>query len=490
MEAIHGADRTINVAVLDFDGAATGLCRAVTDAMKRPCAEPVAFDDRRRFFAACGDTRPDVFFVDVSGLDSEEQLGRLASQCPHSVMIAVGKEGSLTRMLTVLEAGAHDFVTPPFDPQGLAGRIDMLLCRTVPAPAQRPADARSAAGSEPAEANGGIGNTQPEFEGFVGTSDRMRAIYDQIERIAPSHAPVFITGESGTGKELCARAVHNLSSRSAKPFIAINCAAIPAELMESEIFGHVRGAFTGANDARAGAAELADGGTLFLDEIGEMSLALQSKLLRFIQTGDVQRVGETRGRTVNVRIVCATNRDPHKEVSEGRFREDLFYRLHVLPVHLPPLRERRRDILTLATNFLRLACEEEKRTFARFEPAVEERLVAYPWPGNVRQLENAIRQIVVLNDGVTVRLGMLPGYLVTDGIPNEGLRAPSSRNSVERHFIHPGAPIEPLWAQERRIIEQALDAFDGNISQAAAALEISPSTIYRKKQSWSERLAS
>ncbi len=178
------------------------------------------------------------------------------------------------------------------------------------------------------------------FEGFIGASSAMTTIYEQIRRISPSKAPVFVTGESGTGKEVAAEAIHARSDRAGGPFIALNCSAIPKELMESEIFGHVKGAFTGAHEERAGAAELAHGGTLFLDEICEMDLALQAKLLRFVQTGTVRRVGDTRLRTVNVRFVCATNREPIREVEAGRFREDLFYRLHVLPLHLPPLRER------------------------------------------------------------------------------------------------------------------------------------------------------
>ena len=285
-------------------------------------------------------------------------------------------------------------------------------------------------------------------------------------------------------KELAAAAIHARSPRREAPFIAINCAAIPGELMESEIFGHVRGAFTGASESRPGAAELADKGTLFLDEIGEMDMALQSKLLRFVQTGTVQRIGDTRPRPVDVRILCATNRDPHAEIAAGRFREDLFYRLHVLPIRLPALRDRREDILPLAGSFLSRHAGEEGRAFTGIAPCAGEKLLTYDWPGNVRQLENAIRQAVVLNDGDALTAAMLPAFLSGEGL---SYRQDAVRQAAAMQQRRRGGEIEPLWAQEKRIIEDALDAFDGNIAKAAAALEISPSTIYRKRQSWSGR---
>jgi two-component system repressor protein LuxO len=244
--------------------------------------------------------------------------------------------------------------------------------------------------------------------------------------------------------------------------------------MESEIFGHMRGAFTGATEDRPGAAELADGGTLFLDEIAEMDLALQAKLLRFVQTGAIRRVGGSELRRVNVRIVSATNRDPEVEVAAGRFRADLFYRLHVLPIHLPPLRERREDIIPLAEAFLARYGAEENRTFHGFDEGATARLVGHDWSGNVRQLENAIRQVVVLHDGGTVSDEMLPVAIRQPAAPADLASTPQA--------------IVPFRDQERRIIEAALSAFGGSIARAAAALEISPSTIYRKRQEWSERL--
>jgi two-component system repressor protein LuxO len=303
----------------------------------------------------------------------------------------------------------------------------------------------------------------------------MQAIYDQIRRMAPSKAPIFLTGESGTGKEVAAETIHAHSGQEGRPFVAINCSAIPRDLMESEIFGHVRGAFTGAADNRTGAAELADGGTLFLDEIAEMDLSLQAKLLRFIQTGTLQRVGGSELKRVDVRFVCATNRDPFCEVESNRFRSDLFYRLHVLPIHLPPLRERREDILPLAHAFLARFAAEEDRGFAAFEPAAEERLLSYGWPGNIRQLQNVIRRTVVLHDGVRVSADMLPGALTS--------AAAESSGSAAKISVAP-AGIVSFRDQERRIIEDALAAFGGNVPRAAAALDISAATIYRKVKTW------
>jgi two-component system repressor protein LuxO len=236
----------------------------------------------------------------------------------------------------------------------------------------------------------------------------MRAVYDIIRSVAPSKASVFITGESGTGKELAAEALHKASPRAGKPFIALNCGAIPRDLLESEVFGHVKGAFTGATSDRVGAAKLADGGTLFLDEIGEMPLEMQVKLLRFVQTGTFGAVGSSRLERVDVRFVCATNRDPMLEVQAGRFREDLYYRLYVVPVQLPPLRERGDDVLLVARHFLTQFSREERRRFTGFAPEAERMLMAFSWPGNVRQLQNVVRNIVVLHDGPLVTAAMIP----------------------------------------------------------------------------------
>jgi len=377
-------------------------------------------------------------------------------------LIATSANGSLATAVAAIKGGAIDFLPKPIGARVLIERLEAAIGSWR---ARRPAS-----GAQPTDAT-------PDFAGFIGRSPAMQAVYDQIRRMAPSRAPVFITGESGTGKELAAEAIHQFSGAGERAFVAINCSAIPKDLMESEIFGHVRGAFTGATDSRAGAAERADGGTLFLDEIAEMDLGLQAKLLRFLQSGTVQRVGDGELRRVDVRIVCATNRNPFAEVAAGRFRSDLFYRLHVLPIHLAPLRERRDDILPLAQAFLERFAAEERRHFQGFDTAAGKRLVANDWPGNVRQLANLIRRIVVLGDGVLV---------------DEAMLLPATMGSNEAGAAEAGEvsqpAVGPLWQQERRIIEATLAAFGGNIARAAAALEISPSTIYRKRQFWSRRL--
>ncbi len=381
-------------------------------------------------------------------------------------LIAISSGGSINAAVAALKAGAADFLVKPIGAKALLDRLESAFdTEPTPAPAPAPATAVPAA----------------DFCSFVGTSPAMLAVYEQITRMAPSRAPVFVTGESGTGKELCAEAIHALAdpASTARPFIAINCSAIPKDLMESEIFGHVRGAFTGATENRAGAAELADGGTLFLDEIAEMDLGLQAKLLRFLQSGTVRRVGGSETKRVDVRIVCATNRDPEAEIGAGRLRPDLYYRLHVLPIHLPPLRARGGDIARLAQSFLARISTEEGRRFAGLADDALQRLAGHPWPGNVRELANVIRRAVVLHDGDALTAAMLPDSLGRDVVP-----APA----VEAHAA-PEATVRPFHEAERTIIEQAIAAFDGNIAQAAAALCLSPSTVYRKRQAWLERQA-
>ena len=257
----------------------------------------------------------------------------------------------------------------------------------------------------------------PGFQGFIGRSAAMAEIYRMVRAIGRSTATVFITGESGTGKEVCARAIHAVSTRAAKPFVPLNCAAIPRDLLESEVFGHLKGAFTGALSDKPGAAAAADGGTLFLDEICEMDLSLQTKLLRFLQTSTIQPVGAARPIPVDVRIVCATNRDPAEEVRRGRFREDLYYRLHVVPIHMPPLRARPEDIMDIAQASLIDFAAEEGKSFTGFDPEAAAVLISRPWPGNVRQLLNVIRNTVVLHDGPLVSAAMLPSEIALDGGP-------------------------------------------------------------------------
>jgi DNA-binding NtrC family response regulator len=318
---------------------------------------------------------------------------------------------------------------------------------------------------------------------MVGSSPIMQSVYRIIENVASSNAPVFITGESGTGKEVCAEAIHAAGARRNKPFIAMNCAAIPRELMESEIFGHVKGAFTGAIGPREGAAMAADGGTLFMDEICEMELPLQAKLLRFLQTFTITPVGTNRPQRVDVRIIAATNRNPMAEVEAGRFREDLYYRLHVVPLALPTLAERDDDVIEIARSFLIRYAKEEQKPFEAFSEEVEERLRRYSWPGNIRQLQNVVRNIVVLHSASVVTLDMLPPPL--DSLKEElaviGKIRPLKLLTRDSETTE---AIKPLWQIERGAIEHAVDLCDGNIPRAAALLEVSPSTIYRKRMVW------
>jgi len=316
------------------------------------------------------------------------------------------------------------------------------------------------------------------FEGYIGSSTAMQVVYRMIEQAAASKATVFVTGESGTGKELCAHAIHKRSLRAAKPFVALNCAAIPKELIESEVFGHVKGAFTGATADREGAAMHANGGTLFLDEICEMDLGLQGKLLRFLQTGEFNRVGSSKTEKVDVRIVAATNRDPLAEVEAGRFREDLYYRLHVIPLMLPALRERGEDVIEIAMSLLTTYAVEEKRSFVGFTPEAARMLLSYDWPGNVRQLQNIIRNIVVMHDGELVTPDMVPAPVGGRWARPNGFKRPEA--------VHTGITlgIKPLAQVERETIENAIELCEGNVPKAAVLLGVSPSTIYRKRLVW------
>jgi DNA-binding NtrC family response regulator len=307
----------------------------------------------------------------------------------------------------------------------------------------------------------------------------MERIYAKIRSVAPSMATVFITGESGTGKELCAQAIHDGSARASGPFIALNCGAIPPDLLESEVFGHMKGSFTGAISDKPGAAAAADGGTLFLDEICEMDVALQTKLLRFLQTSMVQPVGATRPRKVNVRIICATNRDPLEAVRRGQFREDLYYRLYVVPIHMPPLRDRGTDVIEIAEAALARFSAEENRTFDSLDPEVRRLFLKLTWPGNVRQLLNVIRNVVVLNDGGRVTPDMLPPDLVqhqadaTAGSP-AAVAPPGPDTLVGRTL----AEIEQI------VIEATIARCGGSVPKAARVLDVSASTLYRKRDGW------
>lgn len=402
----------------------------------------------------------DLRLPDMTGMDV---LHAVKQRSPDVPVIFMTAHGSIDTAVEVMRHGAQDFLIKPCE----ADRLRVTVNNAI-----RKASKLKNEADNPGNQN---------YQGFIGSSQTMLAVYRTIDSAASSKASIFITGESGTGKEVCAEAIHAASRRGDKPFIAINCAAIPKDLIESELFGHVKGAFTGAATDRQGAAELADGGTLFLDELCEMDLDLQTKLLRFIQTGTFQKVGSSKMKSVDVRFVCATNRDPWKEVQEGRFREDLYYRLYVIPLHLPPLRERGDDVIEIAYSLLGYMSKEEGKGFVRLAPEVVERFKQYEWPGNVRQLQNVLRNVVVLNEGREITLNMLPPPL---NQPSESIisvpKASAAPVSVHEIF--------PLWMTEKQAIEKAIEACDGNIPRAAGYLDVSPSTIYRKLQTWNEKV--
>jgi two-component system repressor protein LuxO len=454
----------------------------------------------------------DLELPDYSGIDLMRQL---RSAGIDAAVIVITANGSINVAVEAMREGAVDFIVKPFSKARLAVTLSNSLEKRALAAQLRNARARL---------------ERDRFFGFIGASAAMQAVYRTIEAVASSKASVFLTGESGTGKELAADAVHRASPRRSRRFVALNCGAIPRDLLESEVFGHVKGAFTGAVSDRPGAAMLADGGTLFLDEIGEMPLDMQVKLLRFVQTGTFQPVGSSHVERVDVRFVCATNRDPLVEVQAGRFREDLFYRLYVVPIELPPLRARGDDVKLIARHFLERYSREEGRHFALgvadspsraisdgefarepghefsgFSPQAEQLLMAYAWPGNVRQLQNVVRNIVVLHDGEQVETSMLPSPLLAGHgaagaiTPNPehatlARREPLGREPYGRVDVSPqaepagkepaGMEILPLAVMEKRMILAALRHTGQDVPQAAALLQVNPSTIYRKLHSW------
>ena len=308
------------------------------------------------------------------------------------------------------------------------------------------------------------------LDNIIGQSPKMKAIFDLIQTVAPQNSRVLITGESGTGKELVARAIHENSSRSDAPFITINCGAFPENLLESELFGYMRGAFTGANENRRGLFQAAHGGTLFMDEIGNMNLAMQVKLYRVLQEGKVRPLGSTEEIDVDVRVIAATNKDPEKAIAAGEFREDLFYRLSVIPLHVPALRDRRDDIPLLARHFLERFRNSMNKNVSGISPQAMRRLESYDWPGNVRELENTIERAVALESGTEISLSVLPDR-VTGSIA--GLNGLGGLAEAPQ-FPAEGIDFEKvIWDTEKHYLQAALEKADGVRTQAAELLKIS-----------------
>ncbi len=396
----------------------------------------------------------DLIFSDVN-LEAEKSgfdlLKDLRAQCP---VVLVTGFGSLDAAVRSSREGAWDFISKPFKVEEVVAVAQQALNRTKDT--VKPQATSDAPFSY-------------EDMGLIGRSPSMIALYKDIARVAPTKTTVLVVGESGTGKELVARAIHQHSPRSNGPFIPVNCGALTETLLEAELFGHVRGAFTGAVNDRKGLWEEADGGTLFLDEIGETSPAMQVKLLRVLQEGEMRRVGASRPVQIDVRVVAATNRDLEKEVPQGRFREDLFYRLSVVTLRVPPLRERRTDIPLLAERFQRLAAERLKSGPFRCGEETIRTLAAYDWPGNVRELESAIEHAALRARGNEITADDLPAKL----------QAPEVKVAAQSSLTALYSDLPSLAELEKRYLIYLLETLSDNRTRAAEVMRIDRRTLYR-----------
>ncbi len=420
-------------------------------------ARAVLAADFSRFGAVCLD-------LHLPGASGMEVLRAVRARDPELPVIVVTAERAVDAAVEAMRAGAYDYLVKPVD----RGRLALSLRRALE---KRALTERVRALS--ARAEGDV-----TADALVGTSGPMREVQRRIERVLDSDVTVCVQGESGTGKELVARAIHDRGRRKGGPFVAINCAAIPTSLQESELFGHEKGAFTGALTAREGRFEEARGGTLFLDEVGEMSPATQASLLRALQERTVRRLGGRDEIAIDARIVCATHRDLEEEVRAGRFRQDLYYRLVVYPIRVPPLRDRRDDLAALAAWFLRKLRSDVGREVTRVSPEALEALAAYNWPGNVRELENALHcAMLSARDGEVDLRDLPPAIRGARGSgPHSLAPIPPDAGPVEPDE----QTVLPLYEVERRAIVRALRVSQGGVSRAAKLLGISRTTLYRK----------
>jgi two-component system, NtrC family, nitrogen regulation response regulator NtrX len=402
---------------------------------------------------------PDLTFLDVkmARMDGLEVLARIREQDPEAVVVMISGHGSIETAVEATRRGAYDFLEKPLDTDRILVTIrNALQQRGLYQEVSRLRD-----------------EVESRYE-IVGASYAIRSVLDRIEKVGPTDARVMITGENGSGKELVARALHRVSPRADRPFVEVNCAAIPAELIESELFGHVRGAFTGAHTDRTGKFEQADGGTLFLDEIGDMSLSAQAKVLRALQDGVVTRVGSERAIRVNVRVVAATNQNLEARIAEGRFREDLFFRLNVVPVHVPPLRDRREDIPMLVRYFTDRAVEEQRLPPRRLSPEAVDRLTRMDWPGNVRELRNTVERLLILSHGSEVGVRDVDRLV---GVTQDA--------TLGADLMRAGTFAEFKERAERAFILAKLREHDWNVSETARALDMPRSNLYKKIERYS-----
>jgi DNA-binding NtrC family response regulator len=450
------------VLVIDDDSAVRETVRA---ALAGCGFETDAATDGDAGLARVAEFRPAVVVADVDapGLDGLGLLRELRARHPEVGVILMSGAGSIDSALrAVREEGALDYFEKPFD--------DARLCAAVSRAVEESRARRNGASDE-----GNGAGARESFGKLIGKSAAMQKVYTLIEQVAPSSASVLITGESGTGKEMVARAIHEQSPRRAAEFVAINCSAIPETLMESELFGHERGAFTGASARRHGCFEQADGGTLLLDEIAEMPPLLQAKLLRVLEERTVRRLGGAHEIAVDVRVLAATNRDPHDAVRDGAFREDLLYRLNVITIELPPLRRRKEDLPLLADNLITSLAARHGRPARRLSPAALDVLRAHHFPGNVRELRNVIERAVIICSGDTVERHHIAPY---------PLDQRARVRSEDTLTLPIGTPLEEV---ERRMILRTLQKTDNNKTRAAELLQISLKTLHNKLRLYRER---
>jgi two-component system nitrogen regulation response regulator NtrX len=399
--------------------------------------------------------RPHLVFMDVkmAGMDGLEALKRLRQFDPAAVVVMISGHATIQTAVEATQLGAHDILEKPLDTDRILVTIRNALAHL---------DLR--------EENSRLRESiQARYE-IVGRSYAINALIDQIEKVAATQARVLITGENGTGKELVARAIHARSPRSGKPLVEVNCAAIPGELIESELFGHMKGSFTGAFADRAGKFEQAHGGVLFMDEVGDMSLAAQAKVLRVLQDGEVTRIGGARRISVDVRVLAATNKNLMEEIQTGRFREDLFYRLNVVPIAVPPLRERRDDIPLLVAHFLDKLSQQDGIAPKTMSDDAIERLQGMEWPGNVRELRNTIERLLILVPSPRITLADVERQVGVVAADTGGLGTLTGSRTFE-DFQH---------AAERAFLLTKLREFDWNVSETARSLEMPRSNLYKK----------
>ncbi len=427
-------------------------CEALAEMLGRWGHKVETAGDGNEALKRAAEFRPDVVLSDLAMPETDGiwLLRALKEDMPDCPVVFLTGRGTIDAAVAAIREGAYDFIEKPLDPARLKVVIERALekketLREVQSLRRR--------------------IKQLGSNDFIGQSVAMRRVFELIEKVAPSKASVAISGESGTGKEVVARSIHNLSPRRDKSFIAINCASIPATLMESEIFGHERGAFTGADQRRPGVFELAHGGTLFLDEVGEIPIELQAKLLRVLEEGKLRRLGGKAELDVDVRVLCATNRDLKQEIKNQRFREDLFFRLNVFQVGLPPLRDRKEDIPMLAQHFIDKFNTESGKKVSGASPDALEVLKSYEWPGNIRELRNAVERAVILCDGELIEKDQLPPDMAGKGPERQAFKVPY------------GLTLDTI---EKEYILGSLQRNGGNKARTAEILGVSEKTLYNK----------